>query len=236
MTALLIVLSAALLLAVVILPARAAIRAAPRRFVAGTTAYFVLIGLGFMFVEIGLVQRGSVFLGHPTYGLSIVLFSIILSTGVGSLFSERLALVWKRHFSIWAVALAGYLFCLPWWMPLVWQSFQLGGVALRGAVVAATIAPAGFLMGCGFPTGMRLLTATGAESTAPWFWGVNGAAGVLAAGVAVASSISFSIDATLRVGAVCYLLLVPAWLVMTRGELAERAGGRAVRASLTAQR
>jgi hypothetical protein len=217
--ALLVALSALLLVLVVVLPARAAIRGAlGTRFVAGGSAYFLLIGIGFMFVEIGLAQRGSVFMGHPTYGLSVVLFSIISSTGIGSFLSERWGLSKRSNFVAWAVALGGYLVLLPWWLAPAWQHFQSAGALARGAITAGTLAPAGLLMGSGFPTGMRWLAAARAQSTAPWFWGINGAAGVLAAGMAVACSIAFSIDTTIRVGGVCYLLLVPAWLVATGRE------------------
>jgi cobalamin synthase len=72
-------------------------------------------------------------------------------------------------------------------------------------------------MGFGFPTGMRLVSAISTGPT-PWFWGINGAAGVLAASVAVATSIAFSIDTTLRIGAACYLLVAaPAMLLMSAG-------------------
>lgn len=70
-------------------------------------------------------------------------------------------------------------------------------------------------MGFGFPTGMRLVMAADPRPT-PWFWGVNGAAGVLAAGLAVACSIAFSIDTTIRAGGVCYLLLWPAAVLLLR--------------------
>jgi hypothetical protein len=81
----------------------------------------------------------------------------------------------------------------------------------------AVLAPAGFLMGFGFPTGMRLVSAISTGPT-PWFWGINGAAGVLAASVAVVISIAFSIDTTLRIGAACYLLIAaPAVLLVFAG-------------------
>jgi hypothetical protein len=70
-------------------------------------------------------------------------------------------------------------------------------------------------MGFGFPTGMRLITAVDPRPT-PWLWGVNGAAGVLAAGLAVACSIGFSIDTTIRVGGICYILLLPFVLLLLR--------------------
>ena len=63
-------------------------------------------------------------------------------------------------------------------------------------------------MGFGFPTGMRLISLIDREPT-PWFWGINGAAGVLASIIAVACSIALGISTTLNLGAVCYLLLVP---------------------------
>jgi hypothetical protein len=75
--------------------------------------------------------------------------------------------------------------------------------------------PAGFLMGFGFPTGMRLVSTINAGPM-PWFWGINGGAGVLAASIAVVTRIVFSIDTTLRIGAACYLVVAaPAVLLMS---------------------
>ena len=79
---------------------------------------------------------------------------------------------------------------------------------MRVFVALAAIGPSGVLMGFGFPTGMRLVNAIDTGPT-PWFWAVNGAAGVLAAGAAVATSVAFSINVSLWVGAGCYLLLAP---------------------------
>jgi hypothetical protein len=78
-------------------------------------------------------------------------------------------------------------------------------------------------MGFGFPTGMRLVSAIDEKPT-PWFWGINGAAGVLAASVAVLTSIEFGIDTTLRVGAICYLLLSGPALILHGVVQASRAG------------
>ena len=88
------------------------------------------------------------------------------------------------------------------------EAFDSASLGIRALVSVATIAPAGVLLGFGFPTGMRLISAIDRRPT-PWFWGVNGAAGTLASTVAVASSIAFGISTTLTIGAVCYLLLIP---------------------------
>ena len=87
---LLILLSLMAVVVVIILPARSSIHQVEPRLALLGSAYFLLIGLGFMFIEIGLIQRISVFMGHPIYALSVVLFSIILLDGLGSLLSEKL--------------------------------------------------------------------------------------------------------------------------------------------------
>ena len=68
-------------------------------------------------------------------------------------------------------------------------------------------------MGFGFPTGMRLITAVDRKPT-PWFWGINGASGVLASAAAVGCSIAYGVGTTLTLGAVCYFLLIPAALII----------------------
>jgi hypothetical protein len=200
--------SLGLVLATIVIPLRHAISDVGRKLVAGGTIYFVLIGIGFMMVEIGLLQRMSVFLGHPIYSLSVLLFSLILATGLGSLLSEKIRLDTRTKFASWAVLVAAYIMALPLWFEDVLLAFGHADLYGRAALCVATIAPAGLLMGFGFPTGMRLISAIDRRPT-PWFWGINGVAGVLASIVAVASSIAFGISTTLTVGASCYLLLVP---------------------------
>jgi hypothetical protein len=109
---------------------------------------------------------------------------------------------------IWACLLGLYLLLLPFWFPRVIAAFEGGSLLVRAVVALAAIGPPGALMGFGFPTGMRLVNAIDTRPT-PWFWAINGSAGVLAAGTAVATSVAFSIDVSLWVGASCYLLLAP---------------------------
>jgi hypothetical protein len=95
---------------------------------------------------------------------------------------------------------------------LTWQALPITG---RAAVALAVIAPLGLLMGFGFPTGMRLVNAVDPRPT-PWFWAINGSAGVLAASLAVVISIAASISTSLWLGAACYLLLAPAATALSR--------------------
>ena len=203
----------------IVIPLRGALRETTVGLVASGTLYFALLGIGFMLVEMGLLQRLSLFLGHPVYSLSIVLFSLILTTGIGSWLSEHLRIETRVRFVAWAAAIALYLASLPGWMPGVLASFQAAGVATRGALCLALTAPAGILMGFGFPTGMRLTSARDPRPTV-WFWGINGAAGVLSSALAVVVSITYGIGTTLVLGSICYLALIPAGL-----RIGFRAGG-----------
>jgi hypothetical protein len=215
--AMLVLISVALVGATIIVPLRPTVREAGWPLVVGGTVYFGLIGVGFMMVEIALLQRLSVFLGHPTYALSVVLFSLILWTGFGSMASERVRLAGAGKLVAWSVACAAYLFALPFWLPPFLVDLDGADLFVRAGFCVLVLAPAGVLMGFGFPTGMRLVSAISSGPT-PWFWGINGAAGVLAASVAVVTSIAFSIDMTLRIGAACYLLIAaPAVLLAFAG-------------------
>jgi hypothetical protein len=165
-----------------------------------------LIGLGFMLVEIGLIQRLSLFLGHPVYGLAVGLFSIILSTGIGSIVSDRLPITKPRHAVQWCGVLAVYLALLPFGLPLFVANLEAYPILVRAIAAVFVIAPLGLLLGFGFPTGMRFVNAIDPRPT-PWFWAINGAAGVLAASVAVAVNITFSINVSIWLGAACYVLI-----------------------------
>jgi hypothetical protein len=111
--AMLVLISVALVAATIIVPLRPTVREAGWQLAVGGTIYFALIGVGFMMIEIALLQRMSVFLGHPVYALSVVLFSLILWTGFGSMASEHLRLAGAGKLVVWSIASAAYSFALP---------------------------------------------------------------------------------------------------------------------------
>jgi hypothetical protein len=209
---LLFIISLALVVVSILIPLRHAVRHVGGRLAVGGTLYFLLIGIGFMMIEIGLLQRMSVFLGHPVYSLSVLLFTLILATGIGSLVSEILPVDSRPRFLIWALLTGAYVAALPHWLSSVFVAFDSASLLSRAVLCVITIAPGGLLLGFGFPTGMRLISAIDRRPTS-WFWGVNGAAGSLASTVAVASSITFGIGTTLTIGATCYILLIPTALL-----------------------
>jgi hypothetical protein len=213
-----------LVFAIIVWPLAAAGRPAmPSGTFGAALLYFALIGSGYMFVQIPFLQRFSVLLGHPTYTFAIVLFSMILFTGIGSFLSERIRIEpgasrrpWLLPVAIGLAVGATRLAIDP--AAQIASGFSLPG---RTLVVLAFTAPLSMLLGCCFPVGMRLV-GRHSDSAAAWLWGVNGACGVLASVFAVAISMWIGIDTNLVLAATLYLLLlVPLyWLAPRRVELA----------------
>ncbi|MBL8857630.1 MAG: hypothetical protein JNL28_03875 [Planctomycetes bacterium] len=179
----------------------------PRRDFALSLAWFCTIGLGFMLIQVAFLQRFSVYLGHPTYALVVILSTMILAAGCGSFFSDKLAfetrVSWLR-----SVPLATAAILLTGWLalqPVVESTIHLGLIA-RCAVVVVAVVPLSFLLGFFFPIGMRLVQRIDTSAT-PWMWGVNGACGVFGAVMAVVISLWNGIGTNLLVAALLYAAL-----------------------------
>src|SRR5215472_14139691 len=214
---LVLVISAVAVMAFLVLPLL--LKSGARRQSPIPLLYFIAVGLGYILVEIAFIQRFVLFLGHPTYALTVVIFLLMVSSGAGSLMSRRwlpdAARGWLPLTAILA-ALATYVFVLPHLLvTLVGLSFEL-----RLLVSAVLLVPLGFVMGMPFPTGLRVLAATGTEGNCPeetdnaieWAWAMNAAASVLGSVLAMVIAIQFGLTVTLAGGAIAYLLamvLVP---------------------------
>jgi len=189
--------------------------------------YFVAIGLGYILVEIAFIQRFVLFLGHPTYALTVVIFLMLLSSGAGSLLSRRWLI---RSASVRtalggiAVAILAYVFLLPALLP------SLVGLAFPFKLVVSGIllVPLAFIMGMPFPTGLRALAGNSfpesaigeaaTDNSVEWAWAMNAAASVLGSVLAMVIAIRFGLSVTLACGAIAYLcaLLASATLAPKR--------------------
>jgi hypothetical protein len=197
----------------ILVPLKGAARESSRPLVAVGSLYFSLIGMGFMLAEIALLQRFSLYLGHPIYSLGVCLFSLILASGVGSLTSERLKLDARVKLLVWGSIVVIYLLAMERILPAVIDSTTDQERLVRIGISLAAIMPLGFLLGFAFPTGMRLVAGIDGRP-APWFWGINGATGVLASVLGVMFSMAMGINVTLLISALCYLVLIPTSLVL----------------------
>jgi hypothetical protein len=177
--------------------------------------YFVAVGLGYILVEIAFIQRFVLFLGHPTYALTVVIFLLMLSSGAGSLFSR----LWLPRTNLCSVPLVlvivtllAHVFLLPSRLAaLVGLHF-----GYRLLVSGVLLVPLGFVMGMPFPTGLRALAALPAtefpveqsdrDNAVEWAWAMNAAASVLGSVLAMVIAIQFGLTVTLACGAAAYLL------------------------------
>jgi predicted membrane-bound spermidine synthase len=167
--------------------------------------YFAGLGAGFIVIEVVLVQKCVLFLGHPAYALTVVLFAILLWSGLGSLASGRFpdaALVSRLRGAILAVVALVVLAVLLL-SPLFYALVHLAA-PWRVLITVAALAPLGLALGMPMPTGIRLLHARAPELI-PWAWGVNGAASVLGSVGAVALAMVAGFDLALLVGAGLYI-------------------------------
>lgn len=207
--------SVAAVVSTIILPLRSAARNCPKPLIAAGSLYFSLIGMGFMFAEIALLQYFSLYLGHPIYSLGVCLFSLILATGLGSLASNRLNIGSRRGMLTWGLIVVVYLLCLQQWLTDIFHATTQCALPVRISIALAVVIPLGFLFGFAFPTGMKLVEAVD-EGPTPWFWGINGATGVLASALAVMLSMSMGIRVTMLLSSACYAVLIVAGFRLMR--------------------
>ncbi len=182
-----------------------------------TLVYFGLVGFAFMAIEIGLLQRMTLFLGHPSYSLVVVLFGILLTTAVGAFLAERvptprLGLAMLGGGAGLAVLAGFYAFALTG----VIHGFIAQSLPVRVGLALALIAPAGLLMGTMIPDAIRVLAAR-QSLLVPWGWGVNGATSVLGSVVSTVVAIYGGFSATFVLGGVVYLAAGAAGLLVARG-------------------
>ncbi len=169
-----------------------------RAALAGLT-YFGLIGLAFLLVEIPLIQRFILFLGHPAYALTAVLFTLLSFSGPGSQPAHTSRVTPRPTLAMPVAPVLGLLWLLPHLFAL-----SLGlPLELRLGMTVAVLAPVGFLMGIPFPRGIQWLQKE-APGLIPWVWGVNGAASVISSVLAALLALSFGFRWVLVAGAAGY--------------------------------
>jgi hypothetical protein len=176
-----------------------AIRNIPKR--TPILLYFAGLGVGFMFVEISLIHRLTVFLGHPTYSFVVVLFSILLASGIGSLVSERLK---PERMPALMVAVVLLIVVLAFGVYDRLASFMWLAFPYRVALSVGLLAPVGLLLGMCFPVGVRWARQYH-DHLIPWAWAVNGVFSVFAAAASLVVAINFGLRAMMLAGGACYL-------------------------------
>ncbi len=166
-------------------------------------SFFFLIGVGFMFIEISLIQKLILFLDHPVYAVSASLFSILIFSGIGSFFSKR----YTRNKSLFNIILSLSIMIViaTILLPYIITFFLGSNLILRGIVTLLTLCPIGILMGMPFPVAIKILGERNRDII-PWAWCVNGVASVISSILAIIIAISFGFNAVLLLSVIMYLV------------------------------
>jgi hypothetical protein len=178
--------------------------------------YFGALGAGFMLIEVSVLQRFVLLLGHPVYSLTVTLFSLLLGTGLGAAWSrgfDERTLRRSAARGLLTVALVAVGVAIAADPLVTWAVPFTRGV--RVAIAVAALVPIGIALGIPMPTGLRMLSVRAPELVA-WAWGMNGALSVLGATLAIFIAMNWGFGVTLLTAAATYLVGFAALLAASR--------------------
>jgi hypothetical protein len=194
----------ALTAAFILFPLLRTTRRSAHRGMSAFYVYFAGIGLAFLLIEVSQLQRLGVFLGHPTYGLTVVLFSVLLFSGIGSMLTERLVSYEHPRRALTALGvLLGVIALFGILSPGVLRATESMTTPARIAVAVALLAPLSLMMGMPFALGMRM-AAMRPEAPTAFMWGINGAMSVCGSVFGLVLALFFGISTAFWVGLVAY--------------------------------
>ena len=169
--------------------------------------FFASIGAGYILIEVALIQKFVLFLGHPTYSLTVIVFAMLASSGLGSFLTRR-----RDPRPLWiAAAVAIAAFALS---PIL-HATVTAPLAAKVVISVLLVAPLGILMGMPFPWGLKTLEKW-QPNAVRWAWSVNAASSVLGSALAIIIGLYFGLTATILLGAALYVV---AWVLGRYGTL-----------------
>jgi predicted membrane-bound spermidine synthase len=176
----------------------------PAFYSGGYLFYFTCLGLGFMLVEIPLIQKFILFLGQPLYAIAVILSTLLISSGIGSLLAGRFSNhIMLRQLRTALFTVCAFLIIYIYGLPVIFEAFLGTSVFERVILSILLIFPLGIMMGMAFPLGIRLLEQD-IPAIIPWVWGVNGACSVMGSILAWGLSLNFGYNITLWTATAIY--------------------------------
>ncbi len=179
--------------------------------------YFSCLGIGFIIIEIILMQKFVLYLGHPSYSISIILFSLLISAGSGSYFSEKIKIkIGENKFSnyLFISLLAIILIFIILIDPLIKTTIG-NNLIIKGIISFLSISILGVLLGMPFPTGLSYISKI-SNKIVPWSWGINSYMTVIGSTLSVFLAISFGFKFTFAFAFIIYLLAYFSLKIMNR--------------------
>src|SRR5262245_54509862 len=195
--------------------ARRGMSVVPARIAAPLLLYFACLGYGFMVLEIPLMQRLILFLGYPVYALAVVLFALLLFSGLGSLLTSRVRTDARRVVTVVLVGVVAVSLLYAVALPTVLHAFIGAPIIAKVAISIVLLAPIGLLLGMPYPLGITVLRRAG-EGLVPWAWGLNGALSVVASVYSIFLSSRVGFTATMITGSLTYAVALACVVAATR--------------------
>jgi len=181
-------------------------------------SFFLFIGAGYILIQVSLIQKFVLFLGHPTYALTVIIFSMLLSSGLGSFASKRLVHGDLTRLSRVMLLIVSAIIALSFVISPISESGVALPFPLKVLISVALISPVGFAMGMPFPTGLTLLERI-MPASIRWAWAINAASSVMGSAAAMFLAIYLGLQATLVIGGLLYLA---AWIFIVHSPLNQR--------------
>jgi hypothetical protein len=166
-----------------------------------TLLYFAMLGAGFMFVEITIIQKSILSLENPAYAVATVLTAILVSSGIGSLFSSKFPKLTTPYLLL---ALCGLIFAYSLALPHLVNFISPYSLELKIPMTFTALMPLGFFMGIPFPMGIKILGQRD-KTLIPWAWAINGCLSVLAPILTIMLAMATGFRTVLWLGALAYL-------------------------------
>jgi hypothetical protein len=167
-------------------------------------AYFLALGVGFMFIEISFVQSFVLFLGSPTHALSVTIFALLLASSLGSLCSARLTRGAARSLRALSLAVGALVLLYSACLAPLFAAFIHLELWARVLIAVAVQLPIGFLLGMFLPLGIVRLARVQPQLV-PWAWGVNGLGSVVGSTLAVVLAMSWGFGVVACAAAALYV-------------------------------
>lgn len=183
----------------------------------GFLMYFVCLGAGYIMIQVALIQKFVLLLGHPTYALTVIIFTMLLASGLGSNFSKRIVQNNPERLRIVLLFIVILVPVLGYFAGLVSSLGPAWPLPVKMLATVLVVAPLAFLMGIPFPTGLATLESW-EKSAVRWGWSMNAASSVLGSALAIFLAIYLGLYQTLVVGGLLYL--VAAWVYRSTAEKA----------------
>lgn len=180
----------------------------------GTILYFACLGLGYIMVEVGLISRFTVALANPTVSASVLISSMLVFSGLGSLFAERIFDRARTLLPIVLAAVGVLLLLYGLYLSPVLEWIGAYPYAVRLLFCFLLVSPPAFLMGMPMATAMTWLARLGKEHLFVWAWGINGCFSVIGSAAVPIVATSFGLSAVLQWAAIAYVVAIPAFFAV----------------------